>query len=139
METPTPEEWRDLPGWVGLYQVSSRGRVRTVPRTVARGAITQYRIRRKILRQAVGGRAKNYRRVRLHAGRSIHAYVHHLVALAWHGERPIGHVVCHVNDVGHDNRAENLYYGTPADNLRDRWGAPDPAPILDITDDELPF
>lgn len=28
------EQWRDVPGWLGLYQVSTRGRVRSLPRLV---------------------------------------------------------------------------------------------------------
>lgn len=33
------EEWRDVPGWEGLYQVSSEKRVRSLPRETAKGTL----------------------------------------------------------------------------------------------------
>lgn len=45
--------------------------------------------------------------------------IHHLVLETFVGPRPTGHLCRHLNDVKHDNRLENLAYGTPAENQRD--------------------
>ena len=47
-------------------------------------------------------------------------YVHHLVALAFIGPRPDGTYVLHRDDDRTNNRLDNIYYGTPADNAVDR-------------------
>jgi hypothetical protein len=39
-----PEEWRPVVGWEGFYEVSDRGRVRSVARTVMRSNGYAYRI-----------------------------------------------------------------------------------------------
>jgi len=44
-------------------------------------------------------------------------WVHRLVAEAFHGSCPEGHEVCHANHVRHDNRPENLHYGTHSENV----------------------
>lgn len=45
---PTAEEWRDVPGWEGLYQVSDQGRVRSLDRMV-RGAYGSNWLRRGVI------------------------------------------------------------------------------------------
>lgn len=45
-------------------------------------------------------------------------YVHQLVAAAFWGSRPDGHVIDHINERKDDNRAENLQYLTPSENLK---------------------
>lgn len=57
---------------------------------------------------------------------NIHLYretfkLHRVVALAWHGPRPRGRLIRHLNGDPGDNRPENLHYGTPSDNAHDRW------------------
>lgn len=44
--------------------------------------------------------------------------IHQLIALAFLGIKPDGHVVNHKNGIRSDNRAENLEYVLPADNER---------------------
>jgi DNA modification methylase len=46
--------------------------------------------------------------------------VHVLVCSAFHGERPEGMVVRHLNGVHTDNCADNLKWGTPKENAEDR-------------------
>lgn len=48
-------------------------------------------------------------------------FVHHLVSLAFHGVRPEGTVVTHLNGDSADNRPENLAYRTQAANINDKW------------------
>lgn len=46
--------------------------------------------------------------------------IHRLVALAFHGPRPKGMQIRHINGDKSDNRAENLRYGTMKENGEDR-------------------
>jgi hypothetical protein len=115
------EVWLPVVGHEGLYEVSDLGRIRSVPRTVKTG-VAQFSSAATVLKTAKGGRANNYLRVFLTAGRRRHAYVHHLVCEAFHGPKPADRpFVCHRNDCGTDNRAVNLYWGTADDNAFDAW------------------
>lgn len=118
------EIWVPVPGWESRYEVSDLGRVRARARTIPRrGCVLNATIPACILKTTKGGRTLQYPRVMLRAtgeGRRVHAYVHHLVALAFYGPRPAGMVVRHLNDDSDDNRAVNLAYGTPEENVQDR-------------------
>lgn len=45
--------------------------------------------------------------------------VHRVVYETFNGSIPKGMLVCHKNDIPSDNRIENLYVGTPQDNIND--------------------
>lgn len=110
------EEWRDIKGFEGYYQVSSRGRVRSVTRLVV--------FRTGAKRTYPGGLLKGsgirYPLVFLHRdGKGTPRTVHSLVAEAFL-PNPEGHpLVRHLNDVPDDNRVENLAWGTDSDNRND--------------------
>ena len=104
------EEWRDIAGYEGAYQVSSLGRVRSLPGWHRGG---------RVLKLGLSGRVGNqYYNVVLH-GRYTKS-VHVLVAEAFIGPRPPKTDVCHNNGNRLDNRVENLRYGTRAENMADR-------------------
>ena len=109
------EEWRPVVGFEGLYEVSDRGRVRSLDRVDSRG----WRFKGRVMRCASD--ARGYRRVRLsRAGTQSTRLVHRLVAEAHIGPPPTGaRLVRHLNDDPNDNRVENLSYGTDADNKLD--------------------
>jgi hypothetical protein len=52
-------------------------------------------------------------------GKTKHKRVHVLVAEAFLGPRPPGRQCCHKNGNGLDNRAVNLRWGTPSENIQD--------------------
>lgn len=62
-----------------------------------------------------------YRRVRVVAnGRRTKKPIHQLVCEAFHGPKPDGHEVRHLNGNRQDNRPSNLAWGTRSENARDR-------------------
>lgn len=104
-------EWRDIPGYEGLYQVSNTGLIKGMvsSRGHASGRITQ-------------GAGRRYAQVFLtRNSQGQHHYVQRLVMLAFVGERPEGMQVNHINGNGFDNRLENLEYVTPSQNVRHRF------------------
>ncbi len=62
-------------------------------------------------------RTRRYLKVTL--GAADDREVHTLVAAAFHGPCPDGCEVLHINGNLHDNRPENLRYGTHAENMYD--------------------
>ena len=113
------ETWRPVVGHEGFYEVSDLGRVRSATRRLTSGCCTMLR-RHRLLKTYPGGRCNNYRRVMFWQPRRVHAYVHAVVLATFTGPRPSAdHVACHRDDVGTNNRADNLYWGTPADNRAD--------------------
>lgn len=118
----TTEVWKAIPGWEGVYEVSSEGQVRSVLRWVDKvrlGMPLTYLRQGGLLRQSPNTRG--YLCVALNGnGRRItRARVHQLVAAAFLGPCPQGLGVLHNNGTQTDNRAINLRYGTQRDNLLD--------------------
>lgn len=118
------ELWRDIPGYEGAYQVSSMGRVRSLPRFVqVYDSVRRVSYTRpcpgKVLRQAVCDRAGH---VSVHLGKYCRGIpVHQLVMLAFHGYPPPGMEAMHLNGDPKDNRPENLRYGTHSENMTDMY------------------
>lgn len=111
------EEWRDIPGHKGLYQVSSLGNVRSVDRPVRciSGGVETTRIARgKILKPSPLPTGH----LTIHLGRKCTTTVHIVVAAAFIGQRPDGHDVAHLNGDPADNRPANLAYVTRTENNR---------------------
>lgn len=103
------EEWQDVLGWEGVYQVSNRGRVKRIK--PARGT-RPGRILSTSYKNAYG-----YPVCVLRDGdRREACLVHRLVAAVFIGPCPEGHEVNHANGVRDDNRPENLEYVTRAEN-----------------------
>lgn len=97
------ETWLPVPDFEGLYDVSDRGRVLSV---------------RKSLVMRTPPDAGGYPQVNLwRDGVQKHATVHVLVLTAFSGKRPAGRMARHLNDVKTDNRwPENLAWGTSEQN-----------------------
>jgi hypothetical protein len=116
------EEWRPVPGWEGLYEVSSLGRVRSLERVVT------YRrrdgtSRSKTVQESILVGQRNwcgYRSILLSKENSATPRtVHGLVCETFHGPRPAGCWVAHNNGDRADNRASNLRWATPTENAAD--------------------
>lgn len=98
------EEWCEVPGTDGLYQVSSHGRLmRTSPQ-------------HHLVDGSVNGDGYVCCSLCL-PGKRIAAKIHSLVALAFLGDRPVGHHVNHKSGNKQDNSLDNLEYLTLEGNI----------------------
>lgn len=110
------EEWRDVVGFEGLYEVSNLGRVKRLAREVRRKNNGNYLTKEKI------GKINNndrYPKIGLSKkGKSKMYYVHRLVAQAFIPNNENKREVNHINENKLDNRVENLEWVTPKENMR---------------------
>ncbi|MFG6338781.1 MAG: NUMOD4 motif-containing HNH endonuclease [Lachnospiraceae bacterium] len=116
------EIWKDIPGYEGKYQASSRGRVRSMDRYIVRPhprskAPTEYHVRGRVLKRTVG--AHGYCVVGL--GKENVQKVHVIVAATFLGRRPSGKVIRHLDGNRQNNSISNLCYGTQSENQMDRY------------------
>ncbi len=97
------EIWKDVPEYVGLYQVSTMGRIRGLKRG-------------KILKTDTS--RDGYTRVAFCKDGKIRRFrVNRLVALAFIPNPEHLPQVNHKNEIKADNRADNLEWCTPKDNI----------------------
>jgi hypothetical protein len=116
------EEWRPIPGWSDLYEVSSYGRVRSLTRTIEQvgkgGTVYTRRYAGRVL--TAKPNLKGYPDLHLcRDGKKTAVEIHRLVALAFHGECPEGCEVLHLDESRDNNAASNLEYGTHVRNMRE--------------------
>lgn len=105
------EGWRPISEFVGQYEVSDEGRVRSLPRVTPDGKNLKGRVLKECYHSSgypvVGlskdGVARNY-------------YIHRLVLEAFVGKCPEGYIACHRDDDPTNNRLENLRWGSYSDN-----------------------
>lgn len=109
------EVWKDIDGYVGLYQVSNLGRVRSLDREVI------YKDGRKVLRK--GRLIKQqlntsgyscFRIWREGAGRTV--TTHRLVGLAFLKKIPGKEFINHIDGIRTNCRVDNLEWCTPKEN-----------------------
>lgn len=110
------EEWRDIEGYEGLYQVSNLGRVKSLARTaIDRRGIPHY-VNERILKQAFD--KDGYCLVGLHKDRKIKSgKVHRLVASAFIDNPHNLPEVNHKDENKSNNNVENLEWCTPKYNI----------------------
>lgn len=110
-------EYRDIEGFPG-YRVGSDGTFWTRKRIGAHGALGE---EWRLMKPDVNKYGHALIAV-MHNGVKSRRYAHHFVLEAFVGKKPAKHFVArHLNDIGSDNRVENLAWGSLADNYRDRY------------------
>ena len=109
------ENWKDIPGYEGLYQVSDMGNVRALNYWNKPGKV-------KVLKLTLtkSDKKRAYLGITLwkNAKRKLYK-VHQLVAIAFLNHTPNGHtiIVDHINEDRRDNRLCNLRLTTDKDNI----------------------
>lgn len=110
------EQWRDLPKFVGRYQVSNYGRIKSLPNARRHSELIMtptihksgYPMVNLTTAKATGGwKQKSY-------------WLHRLVLETWEGECPPGMEGCHNDGNPLNCRADNLRWDTPKGNAADK-------------------
>lgn len=101
------EEWKDIPGYEGLYSASNLGRIKS---------------KHAIKKQTLSKYTKHQKRFRVTLtkdGKSKQFLSHTLVATTFLGIPHEGMYVCHKDGDATNNNITNLYYGTRHQNMAD--------------------
>jgi len=110
------EEWRDIPGYDGIYQASSYGRIKSVERLNTNGHLLKEKIMKQYLKKVlktlhISLRIPGQKRWKKHT-------VGSLVGMAFIGFREDNEVFAHKNKNKLDNRACNIIKITRLESLR---------------------
>lgn len=111
------EEFKDIPGWEGMYQAGNHGTVRSLDRIVVSCTGKAYHRKGKIMPQHYN--EDGYRVVYLtRNGRDRTLGVHRAMALAFIPNPDNKPMVNHLNAKRDDNRLDNLEWCTNAENIK---------------------
>ncbi len=140
------EQWKEIPGYEGLYEVSDHGRVKSVSRKLdAKGREHIKGGRRAVIEKILSPSVHRYCTVSLSKGGIVEtAQVHRLVLIAFVGPCPKGMLCRHFPDRSTtNNRLDNLSWGTNAENRDDmivhetRYGWGKRFVISEVKDEEI--
>jgi DNA-binding CsgD family transcriptional regulator len=110
------EEWRDIPGYVGYYQVSNHGRIKSIQRQRNNGKGI-YVQNEKILKQSFT--STGYKKVELYIDKKRTSYkVHRLVAQSFIENTDDKPFINHIDGNPKNNHVENLEWCTPQENAQ---------------------
>ena len=112
------EAWLPIAGYVGLYEVSDSGYVRSIDRSIIGANGHTQRRRGRVLRQYTDRNGR--RSVTLSRdSRVISFFVHRLVLTTFIGPAPSGTVCCHKDGDSQNNHLSNLRWDTQSGNQFD--------------------
>ena len=113
------DEWRDIPGYEGVYQANRNGSIRSVDRNLPDKNGRLVKRRGVTLKPA----ASPSGHLTVVLGRNNTKQVHQLVLLTFIGRKKPGMEILHLNHTPGDNRLFNLRYGTRSENLKMDYAA----------------
>lgn len=114
------QEWRDIYGYEGLYQISNDGQVKTLHREGiynGRWKPCKMVFPEKIMRPATSINGYKFVSLKSVNGPKRNEYIHRLVARAFIGD-PGNLQVNHIDGVKENNNLSNLEYCTSLENIR---------------------
>ena len=113
------EEWRAIPGFEGVYDVSSFGKIRSLDRIITEKTGKSYILKSK--HRNLSTDSKGYLRVSANVNGKVGCiYVHQAIAKAFIGPYPTSkHEVRHLDGNRINNVVNNIAYGTKSDNMQD--------------------
>jgi hypothetical protein len=112
------EQWTDIEGYDGLYQVSSQGNVKSLERTFLFGKDYQIEQRHPERLLTIRTYKKGYKYVGLSKNGEVRKFkVHRLVAQAFIPNPNNLPCIDHKNGVRGDNRVENLHWVDAFENM----------------------
>lgn len=110
------EIWKPILDWEGLYEVSNKGRFRSLPKQIIRNNGRVQTFKGKILHPSLD--KEGYVQISVaHEGRTIKKKGHRVVAESFIGRIPDNMEINHINGVKNDNRVENLEIVTKSENI----------------------
>ena len=131
------EIWKDIPGYEGLYQASTMGRIRSVDREITYSNGRKYTYKGHVLRQ-------NNKRWALQVQLSVNQKkkfynVHNLVMLTFKGTRPNNLLILHEDGNFLNNELSNLRYSNASENQIDIYRQGGKTSQAKLTLDEVLF
>ena len=143
------EQWKDIPGFEGLYQASTQGRIRTCEGKITSNARYSRRIwKQRILKQKYQrrktGKGADAKVSLWKDGRERTYLVSRLVALTWRNDYVEGLTVNHIDGDPMNNCAENLEWVTRAENIQKAfsehlYSTQNPVSLIDATGRKTEF
>lgn len=106
----TTEQWKDIPGYEGLYQVSDQGRIKSL--SFRRSGKPQPLTLSTLPSGYMQATLSKYGKLKMH-------YVHRLVLLAFVGPSPL--TVNHLDGTKNNNCLSNLEYLSHTENCHHAW------------------
>lgn len=112
------EEWKDIEGYEGCYQISNLGRVKSLPKPIVMpNSVCRYSLERILIPQNRNIARQAYKKIDLSKNGTVRQIsVHRLVAIAFIPNPENKPCVNHINRDGSDNRSSNLEWCTYKEN-----------------------